>query len=178
MRWLGLGLVLILGAGCGSRRAPSNSSHADAATLADVEGVWVLALSEEETHRLLIRKLTLEEDLPGEPELRAMGLDDEDLGLLRQLRAMPRDAPQLQVIADEVARLEGGSITITRRSMRLDLGARTREVGWTLLQRSGDTLTVQFDDDGQISEGIIRVGIDGSLIFIDSGGNELVLERL
>lgn len=176
LSWVGA-LILAGTIGC-NRRSTETQNPADQATLSDVEGVWVLALSEEESHRLLIRKLALSDDLPGEPELRAMGLDDDDLGVLRQLRALPRDAPQWDVLADEVAHMEHGSLTITRRTMRMELGPRSREVRWSLVSRSGDTLTISFDEDGEVSQGTIRVGIDGTLVFIDSSGNELVLERL
>ncbi|MFT4977015.1 MAG: hypothetical protein ACI8S6_002920 [Myxococcota bacterium] len=174
--WL-WGAMICWSIGCGRRQA-SPENPADPVTLSEIEGVWILALSQEESHRLLIRKLALSNELPGEPELRAMGLNAEDLGVLRQLRALPRDAPQWEALADEVAHMEGGSLTITRRTMRMDLGARSRQVEWSLISRSTDTLTIQFHEDGAMTEGTIRVGLDGTLVFIDSEGNELLLERL
>lgn len=178
MRFLWVWALILAGTvGCGRRHAQTENP-ADPATLSQVEGVWVLALSAEEARRLLIRKLALDDDIPGEPELRAMGLDEGDLRLLRQLRALPRDAPQWDVLADEVAHMENGTLTITRRTMRMELGPRSREVQWALVARSGDTLTVEMEEDGAVSQGTIRVGIDGTLVLIDSSGNELVLERL
>jgi hypothetical protein len=170
-------MLLTVLVGC-SRKVTPPVNTADAVTLSDVEGVWVLSLTEEEAHRLLIRKLALSSDLPGEPELRTMGMDDADLGLLRQLRALPRDAPQWEVLADEVAHMERGSLTITRRTMRMSLGMRTWEADWSLIERNGDTLVVDFIEDDQTTQGMLRVGLDGTLVLIDSQGNELILERL
>lgn len=171
------GMLLMATVGCGRQPKPPTNT-ADAATLSDVEGVWVLSLTEEEAHRLLIRKLALSDPLPGEPELRTMGMDDDDLALLRQLRALPRDAPQWGVLADEVAHMERGSLTITRRTMRMSLGVRTWEAEWSLIERNGDTLVVDFIEDEQTTRGTLRVGLDGTLVLIDSQGNELILERL
>jgi hypothetical protein len=62
--------------------------------------------------------------------------------------------------------------------MRMSLGVQTWEAEWSLIERNGDTLVVDFIEDDQTTQGMLRVGLDGTLILIDSQGDELLLERL
>lgn len=107
-----------------------------------------------------------------------MGLQDADLALLDQLRGLPLDDPQREVIADTVARMGGRALLIEAQTMTLSTGARARVVQWSLQEQQGDRLYLSFvDADGVESTGQIQLKADGSLVFVDTRGEQLVFER-
>jgi hypothetical protein len=168
MVWMGV--LVLLGPACGPRQ-PAETAAAEA--LSPFLGSWVVALSEEERRRLTVYQLALREEAPGEPELRGIGLLDDDLETLRQLRALPRDAPQVIGIAEVLGQMSG-TLIITAEEMRMEIGARREVVRWQLVEQQGDELHVAFEGQG---EGTIRLDGDGTLVLIDSRGQELSFVR-
>ena len=168
MVWLGL--FTLLGPACGPRQSVST---APAVEVDPYLGTWVVALNDEERRRLLVYEYALQESAPGEPELRGEGLTEEDLETLRQLRALPRDAPQLAGISEVLGQMSG-SLVITNQEMRMEIGARKETVRWSVVEQSGSLLMVAFEGQGQ---GTIRMDDDGSLVLIDSQGQELAFVR-
>ena len=181
MRAILVGLLLCGGVGCGHRRAGTDIESlgpAEAASASELEGVWVVSLTEDELKRLAVRRMALVDALPGEPELRALGLSDADLEQISQLRALPRDAPQLVALAEEVAHFDNSRLVVSRKTMKMQLGAQEKEVLWSVSAREGDLITLRFEAlDGSVTTGQIRLGPDETLIFIDSHGSELIFER-
>ena len=174
-------LSLALSAGCGARRGPAPSGSAAAASHSsarELEGVWIVSLTEEELRRLAIRRYAIADEPPSEADMREQGLGDEELDQIARLRALPRDAPQLQGVRDEVARLDGSRLVITRDTMTMQVGAREHEVEWAVTERQGDLLTLRMEArDGSVTAGQIRLGPDDTLVLIDSSGAELMFER-
>lgn len=167
MVWLGV-VGLLLGPACGPKAVEPTVD-----VTAPYQGTWVVSLSDEEHRRLLVYEYALQDDAPGEPELRSQGLTDEDLETLRQLRAMPRDAPQIAGISEILGQMSG-SLVITGAEMRMEIGARQETVRWSVVEQAGSTLTVSFEGQGQ---GTIRMEEDGSLVLVDSQGQELAFVR-
>lgn len=168
MVWMGV--LVLLGPACGPRQPVSAEVSA---SLSPFLGTWIVALSEEELRRLTVYELALQDSVPGEPELRSMGLLDEDLETLRQLRALPRDSPQVVGISEVLGQMSG-ALVITEQEMSMEIGLREEVVGWSLIEQQGDTLRVAFEGQG---EGSIRLEDDGSLVLIDSQGQELSFIR-
>lgn len=168
MVWMGV--LVLLGPACGPRQPVSTEATA---AVSPFLGTWVVALSEEERRRLIVYEFVLKDVAPGEPELRSMGLLDEDLETLRQLRALSRDAPQVVGITEVLGQMSG-VLVITEQEMRMEIGVRQEVVGWSPIAQEGDTLRVAFEGQG---EGSIRLEEDGSLVLIDSQGQELSFIR-
>jgi len=105
-------------------------------------------------------------------------MTDDDIALLRRLQDLPEGAPQLFQLQETVDQMEGKKISIRGDEMRMQLGDRTETVRFSVVEQSGDVLKLRFEDDsGEASIGQIRLGPEGSLIFIDSRGEQLVFER-
>lgn len=170
MLWLGA--LVMLGPACGPRQTVQTPTGVTVA-VDPYLGTWVVALTEEESRRLIVYQLALQETAPGEPELRSMGLGDEDRETLRQLRGLPRDSPRLSGIAEVTGQMSG-SLIITESEMRMEIGARRESVQWSVIAQEGSRLTVAFEGQG---EGVIRMDDDGSLVLIDSSGQELSFAR-
>ena len=168
MVWMGM--LVLLGPACGPQ-TPTPS--VPAAVTAPYLGTWVVALSDEEQRRLTVYQIALQDSVPGEPELRGMGLQDDDLETLRQLRALPRDAPQMIGIAEVIAQMSG-ILIITEDEMRMEIGLRQESVRWSLLEQQGGIMTVAFEEQG---EGTIRLEDDGSLVLVNNEGQELSFVR-
>ncbi len=168
MVWMGV--LVLLGPACGPRQP---ASVAVTANLSPFLGTWIVALSDEERRRLMVYELVLQARAPEEPELRRLGLLDDDLETLRQLRALPRDAPQVVGITEVLDKMSG-ALVITEQEMRMEIGPRKDVVAWRLIEQQGDTLRVAFEGQG---EGVIRLEADGSLVLTDSQGQELSFIR-
>jgi hypothetical protein len=168
MVWMGV--LVLLGLACGPQQ-PAQTEPV--AVTAPYLGSWVVALSDEEQRRQTVYQIALQDTAPGEPELRTMGLEDEDLETLRQLRALPRDAPQMVGIAEVLGQMSG-ILIITEDEMRMEIGVRQESDRWSVLEQQGGTLTVAFEKQG---EGSIRLEDDGSLVLIDNEGQELSFVR-
>ena len=168
MVWMGV--LVLLGLACGPQQ-PAQTEPV--AVTAPYLGSWVVALSDEEQRRQTVYQIALQDSAPGEPELRSMGLQDEDLETLRQLRALPRDAPQMVGIAEVLGQMSG-ILFITEDEMRMEIGVRQESDRWSVLEQQGGTLTVAFEKQG---EGSIRMEDDGSLVLIDNQGQELSFVR-
>ncbi|MDG1478268.1 MAG: hypothetical protein P8R54_01690 [Myxococcota bacterium] len=168
MVWMGV--LVLLGPACGPQQPVS---VAVTANLSPFLGTWIVSLSEEERRRLTVYELALQEHAPGESELSRLGLLDDDLETLRQLRALPRDAPQVVGISEVIDKMSG-ALVITEQEMRMEIGPRKDVVAWSLITQQGDTLRVAFEGQG---EGVIRLDDDGSLVLIDSQGQELSFIR-
>lgn len=173
--WIGLGVAL---SGCAKRARPPAVDPAIAPIIAQLEGEWVVSLTDADDRRLKVLQLSQQSTIPGEPELRAMGLEEEDLALLDELRSLPLDDPQREAIADTVARMSGRSLIISPQTMILSAGPRSREVRWSLVEQQDELLIISFqEDDGSETTGRIRFGAEDTLIFIDSQGEKLIFER-
>ena len=168
MVWMGV--LVLLGPACGPRQPVSVAVNA---SLSPFLGTWLVALSEEERRRLTVYELAIQDHVPSESELRSLGLLGEDLETLRQLRALPRDAPQVVGISEVLGKMSG-TLVITEQEMRMEIGSRKDVVTWSLIAQQGDTLQVVFEGQG---EGVIRLDEDGSLVLIDSQGQELSFIR-
>ena len=169
--------LLVAAVGCHRSTSTPGAHAVDSATLSDIEGVWVLALTAEDERRLLIRQLALEDTIPTASQLESMGLNDTDQALLRQLHALPKDAAQRSSLAAEIAHFANGSLTINRRSMVLTVDDEQRNVQWRLLERTDNVLIVEFIEDGETTQGTLRLQDDGTLMLVDSHGSELILTR-
>ncbi len=170
-------LLLLLALGCGRQRTHTASAAADD-PVGWLVGEWVVALSEDEAQELEVYTLALDTTIPGEAELRGRGLDDADLQLLYQLRALPRGDQRLEQLAVELARMETASLIITDSTMRMLSGARQEEVGWSVIAQEGNELTVRFEEgEDAISTGTILLGDEGTLTLIDREGRELTFRR-